>query len=368
MTEDKKLNVALLGYPDDIYLYYLPFLNALDDKFNIKTIWRYPDYSYKEKYPYQEGIHYTEDISEILEDDSIDLVFINRRDPYDNADWAYEIIDSGKHVIIDIPFSVWPEDTKVLYKLAKKKNVLLAPLYNRRYDSDYLTVKKVIESGILGDIFEIQSNFDVYDPDRARYNEFFQKDKALIYKLGWHLFDQIIDLYDFPDYYAGEASTFIDDYTMNDFFRITLGYQRDDIGTDKPGHKVPHMTATINGNIFSVKPRPRFVIIGEKGTFIKESGDRQYEDLEKFISPEDPTFGMDLPEDYGVIYYVEQVDNYKEIFHKKRVPTIQGNYLWMFEDIYNAIVKGEPLGITKRQVKKTIKAIESFIDYDDYWN
>lgn len=376
--EGKIINVAFMGYPDEIATYYLPFFDQLKDKYRVKTIWRYPDYSYTEKIPYREDIYYTEYIEDILQDEEIDLVIINRRGVY-NDDYALDVIDSGKNLIIEIPLSVFKKDIKYLYKLAKEKGVFLAPYYNKRYDSDFLTVKKVIESGKLGEIFEIQSNYDFYDINKARFHEFFQIEKGLAFSVAWHLYDQIIELLGNPTYINGEASTFIDDYTMNDFFRINIAYE--DLTIEYESEK-PHWRgrtlAGINGNLFSVKPRPRFVVIGERGTFIKETGDRQKEDLENFVSPADPNFGLDRPEDYGTLYYVDEItieneDDHidplkgKEIYHEEKIVSEIGNYGKFFEDIYDALIEKKPF-IKKKEVIEAFKSINTFIDFNDYDN
>ena len=77
---------------------------------------------------------------------------------------AYLAIDAGIPVVIDKPMGRTYEETKAIVDYAQKANVPITTFFNRRWDSDALTIKKVIASGVLGEIFRLDSRFERFRP------------------------------------------------------------------------------------------------------------------------------------------------------------------------------------------------------------
>ena len=78
---------------------------------------------------------------DIINDDSIDLVVIVTP-AFAHYDYAKELLSAGKNVLCDKPLVETLEQAKELVALAKEKNLFFMPFQNRRFDSDFLTVKK----------------------------------------------------------------------------------------------------------------------------------------------------------------------------------------------------------------------------------
>src|SRR6185436_7478960 len=103
---------------------------------------------------------------------------------------------AGKHVVVEKPFTVASAEARELIQLAQAKRRLLSVFHNRRWDNDFLTVRRCIESGRLGEINTYQVSFDRYRPDaRKRWREDDLPGSGTLYDLGSHLIDQALVLF-----------------------------------------------------------------------------------------------------------------------------------------------------------------------------
>ena len=109
-------------------------------------------------------MHYTDKAEELLQDPEIDVIVVTTP-PQAHAMAARQIIEAGKNVVVEKPFTHSAEEAQALFDLAREKGVKIQCYQNRRFDSDFLTVQKVIESGKLGEITEVEMSFDYYRPE-----------------------------------------------------------------------------------------------------------------------------------------------------------------------------------------------------------
>jgi predicted dehydrogenase len=99
--------------------------------------------------------------NKILENQETELVVINTPDAL-HYEMAKQAISAGKNVIVEKPVTQKSNQAEEMVKLARKKGVLFTIYQNRRWDGDFLTVKKVLEQGNLGRLIEFESHFDRY--------------------------------------------------------------------------------------------------------------------------------------------------------------------------------------------------------------
>src|SRR5471030_1018426 len=135
----------------------------------------------------------------IFSDPTIDLVVI----PTPNTTHfplAQQALEAGKHVIVDKPFTVTLGEARSLNVLAQEKGKVLSVFHNRRWDSDFLTVKTLINEGTLGDVVYFESHYDRYKPQvLERWRESAAQGSGIWYDLGSHLLDQALQLFGTPD-------------------------------------------------------------------------------------------------------------------------------------------------------------------------
>lgn len=106
---------------------------------------------------------YTENIHTILQDEEIKLVSICTP-PSTHYELAKICLENGKNVLVEKPFCETVEEAEEILQLAKENNLVAMPYQNRRFDSDYLTLAQVLDSGVMGEIIEAELHFDRFRP------------------------------------------------------------------------------------------------------------------------------------------------------------------------------------------------------------
>ena len=156
LMADRILNIGFIGNGKGTNRYHAPFSLALPDKFRIKTI---QARHLGGPWPQIPGAEYTTDMASMLADPAIDVVEIST--PH-NTHYALTkaALEAGKHVVCDKAFVGTVAEAEELYALAAQKGVTVQCYQNRRFDSDYLTARKVMESGKLGKVFEVVTHYD----------------------------------------------------------------------------------------------------------------------------------------------------------------------------------------------------------------
>ena len=179
-----------------------------------------------------------------------------------------------------------------IFELADRQGVSCTVYHNRRYDGDYLTVKKLAASGQLGTISKFESRFD---RNRPKIAEGWKEDPAvspgLLYDLGAHLVDQALQLFGKPD---SISAIIVNERggTVDDNFTIRLHY------SERPDLEV----IVAAGSLVPDGSKPRFFLQGSKGTYTKFHLDIQEDQLRKLgVKVTDPIFGVESDDRWGVV-------------------------------------------------------------------
>ncbi|WP_421199638.1 oxidoreductase [Aeromonas enteropelogenes] len=204
-------------------------------------------------------------LEEVLSDNTVDLVVIAT--PNDtHAPLARQALLASKHVVIDKPFALDLAEAKALVELAEKQQRLLSIFHNRRWDGDFLTVRRLLAEGTLGQIAQFESHFDRYRPEvRQRWREAGGPGSGLWFDLGPHVLDQALQLFGLPDWLQADLAGQRPGSLSDDYFHVVLGYGE--------------MRVVLHGSCLVSATMPRFVIHGSAGSFIKFGMDVQEEQL-----------------------------------------------------------------------------------------
>ncbi|MDQ0171526.1 Gfo/Idh/MocA family oxidoreductase [Paenibacillus tundrae] len=332
------LNIGYIGNGKSTNRYHLPFsLNR--DELNVKTI--YARSSEKAEWERVPGVQYTDNISSLMNDQDIQLIVIctHTESHYNYAKMA---LDHGKHVLVEKPFMLTKEEAVSIFQYAKEKNLVIQCYQNRRYDSDFLTTKKVIESGKLGDLLEVEMHYDYYRPEIPNTVSQFSKYNSYLYGHGVHTIDQVLSYFGKPDRVHYDVRQLLGPGRMNDYFDLDFYYNS--------------LKVSVKSSFFRLKPRPSFVVYGKKGVFVKQTEDRQEEHLKLFYLPKGhDDFGIDLPQHYGVLTYVDDDGTY----HEEKVISEKGDYACVYDDIYQAIVHGRDKVIRDEETILAMEILEN---------
>lgn len=206
------------------------------------------------------------DFDEMLADDAIDVVAIGTP-PSMHCDQAIAAAQAGKHVLVDKPFAMDYDEAKRMVAAAKAAGVLMTGNQNRRWDADYLTIKKAIADGLLGEVYDRESRWSHYTESWATYGvpEFDSRWRVkrafgggMVYDYASHLGDQMLRMVESPleSVYADLQSRIWSD-EVDDHFRAELRF------ADKT-------TAIVEATNNARQPLPRWFVIGTAGNLVSQ--------------------------------------------------------------------------------------------------
>ena len=329
------LTIAYIGNGKSTNRYHLPFSTQLSDKIRIKTIY---SRSGKSDWTPIEGVQYTTNIDDIYNDPEIQLVVVTTPSS-SHYPLAKEGLLRGKNMLVEKPFTETVEQAQELFTLANEKNLFVQSYQNRRYDSDFLTVQKVIESNKLGDLLELEMHFDYFRPEVPE-NSTYSRIDSFLYGHACHTLDQVISYFGDPDEVYSDVRQLLGKGRMNDYFDLDLYYGK--------------LKVSVKSSYFRLTPRPSFIVYGKKGSFVKETKDRQEEHLKQFYMPTEPDFGVDLPQHYGTLTYMDDDNHY----HQEKVISEVGDYSRFYEDVYQTLINKQDKVVKDKQTLLQIKLLE----------
>lgn len=334
------LTIAYLGNGKSTNRYHLPFSTKLQDKIKVKTIY---SPSGKLTWPTLEDVHYTSNLEDIYRDPEIQLVVVTTPSHL-HYELGKDVLLHGKNVLIEKPFTETSAQAKELFALAQEKGLFVQCYQNRRFDSDFLTTQKVIESGVLGDLLEVEMHYDYFRPEIPRSVTEFSLNTSYLYGHACHTLDQVISYFGQPDDVHYEVRQLLGKNRMNDYFDLDLFYGR--------------MKVSVKSSYFRLKERPSFVVYGENGVFVKQTKDRQEEHLKQFYLPDHADFGIDLPEHYGTLTYMDANGDY----HEEKVISEIGDYSRVYEGVYETIINGKEKIVKDEETILQIEMLETGIN------
>ncbi|WP_229236060.1 Gfo/Idh/MocA family oxidoreductase [Dyadobacter tibetensis] len=332
MMADKVINVGLVAFGLSGRYFHAPFLST-NPCFKLKTV---VERSRNEAQEFDETIENARSLEELLADDSIDLVFICT--PNDtHFQYAMDCLENGKHVVIEKPFAATEAEARQLIALAEEKGLVLTAYQNRRWDSDFLTIQKLIQEDKLGDIIEFECRYDRY---RTVVPTESWKEKKVpvggnLYNLGPHLLDQALVLFGEPETVSAEIREVRPNSEIDDYFDIRLGY------SDK--------VVIIKSSLMVYDNFLRYSIHGTKGSFIKGGLDPQEETLRKNILPTETPWGVEPEDRWGKL----SSDEYTGTIESEA-----GNYALFYQNVYDAIVHGTELAVKPSEILRTTRIID----------
>jgi scyllo-inositol 2-dehydrogenase (NADP+) len=335
----RKIKVGLVGYGLSGATFHAPLLSVLEDFEIVKVV------SSKQEIVQKDlgDVEVVTSLEEVLEDSTIELVVITTPSGL-HFDMAKQSLLSGKHVILEKPMVVETWEAEELIKIAEEKNLLLSVYHNRRWDNDFLTVKKLINDGSLGEINMYQVHFDRYRPVvRDRWREKQGPGSGMLFDLGSHLIDQALHLFGLPQFVQADVFAQRENGETDDYFHVILGYEKLRV--------ILHSGSIVPSN------GPRFQLHGSKGSFIKYGIDGQESALKEGKKPIDDSWGADEPQFYGKLMTVEGEKEEQEI-----IPTVHGSYVSYYKGIAKSILEGKEAPVTAQEGLSVIRIIEAALN------
>jgi scyllo-inositol 2-dehydrogenase (NADP+) len=330
------ITTSIIGFGLSGRYFFAPFIEH-NPSYSLHSFVTSQKETVKSEYP---GTIVYQSVDEVINNDDIKLVVVASPN-YTHYDYARKALLSGKHVIVEKPFTVTVNEAEQLFKLAGERNLVLAPFQNRRWDGDFLTVKKIIEAGELGEIVYFESHFDRYRPqhDRVAWKNEQLPGNGILYDLGPHLIDQALCLFGMPKEIFADIGVQRQNGKVDDYFDIQLYYNE--------------LKIVLKASVMVREQGPRFIVHGRSGSFIKHGLDPQEMNLRSGMKPSDDKLGADSEENYGLIHTERNGSVVRE-----KVETINGDYGKYFQNVANAINNTEQLTVSANDGLNIIRVIE----------
>nr|WP_299242657.1 oxidoreductase [uncultured Halomonas sp.] len=233
---------------------------------------------------------------------------------------AKAALAAGKHVIVDKPFTVTLSEGRLLKGHAEEAGKLLSVFHNRRWDSDFLTVRALLEARTLGRLVHFESHFDRFRPEvNDRWRERPKPGAGLWFDLGPHLLDQAREVFGMPRAIFLNLARRRDGARVDDDFHALLDYDG--------------LRVVLSASTLVAADSPRFILHGTQGSYIKHGMDPQEAWLKQGQAPT-PEWGVDSRDGHLMLRESNGEDT-SLVAHD--CGTLPGDYLAYYMGIRNAL-------------------------------
>lgn len=331
-----KIKTGVIGYGLSGKAFHMPFLHIHPGFEITKVVERHKAES-KEDYPYVEVV---KNYKDVLADPEIDLV-VHCTPNLLHYPLVKESLEAGKHVVIEKPFTNSSKQADELIELAEKKNLKIFVYQNRRWDGDFLTIQKLLDSQALGEIEYFEVHFDRFSPDfkKDAWREEDIPGSGVLYDLGPHLIDQVLTLFGKPISLKADIQTQRESSKVDDYFKIRFKY------SDKE--------AEVTAGVLVEELGPRFIIHGTKGSFIKYGLDPQENPLRNGKMPEGKNWGKESEDKWGLVTI-----GYEDEDFDGRIETEAGNYMGFYNNVFDVLKNNAEIAVKPEEARNVIKIIE----------
>ena len=286
------------------------------------------------------GVRVARSVDEMLADESLRLCVVTSPNKF-HFENARRCLEAGRDVIVDKPFTVTSQDAQRLIEIARERGRLLGVFHNRRWDGEFSTLRKLIASGSLGRIVEVESRYDRFRPSLKpdAWREKPEPGAGILYDLSPHLSDQIFALFGEPEAITATVAALRDDARVDDSFDIRLHY--------------PRMQARLRSTMLACEPGPRWIVHGTRGSFIKYGMDPQEAPLRRGEMYDSPNWGEEPEESWGTLSVADG-----DSVRSEKIKTDRGDYRGFYANVRDAITNGAPLAVTGLDGLRTVRCIE----------
>lgn len=334
------INVGLAAFGMSGKVFHAPLITA-HEGFRLHTILQRSQQDAQEKYS---GVKVVRDFTDILKDSDIELIVINTPE-YTHFEMAKQALLAGKHVIVEKAFTPTTREAHTLIELARKQDKLLSVFQNSRWHGDFLTIKKIIEDNLLGQLVEYEAHYDRYrnSIQPHTWKEEAKPGTGVLYNLGSHMIDQALLLFGWPHSVMADIRIQRPGGKVDDNFEVVLHYE--------------HLKVTLKSSYLVREPGPRYTLHGTEGSYVKYGADPQEAALKAGRSPLEEDWGAEPEEQWGKLN--TQLGG---LHFEGRIATIPGSYLGFYENIYEAIREKKELLVKPEQALQTIAIIEAAME------
>ncbi|MEX0646636.1 MAG: oxidoreductase [Balneolaceae bacterium] len=329
------IQTGLVGYGKSARIFHAPLIEAAEGISFRSAVQRHSD-SVLDQYP---EVRVYRDLKSLLKEDLTELVIITTPN-YLHYQQAFEALSAGKHVVVEKPFTPEYKQAEKLIALAERQKGTLTVYHNRRWDGDFLTLKKILKDKSVGQPVEFESTFNRFR-NVLRKDAWKEKDlpgSGILYDLGSHLIDQVLQLFGTPHSLYADIRTQRGG-VADDFFEIDLHYD--------------NFKAKLKAGMLVADETPRFILRGTKGSYVKYGMDPQEDALASGGDPLQAGWGEEEKTQWGTLRSMQE-----EEIKTEKIKTLPGSYLSFYNNLADAILNNKPHAVKAEEAAQVIKLIE----------
>mgnify|MGYP001079836081 CR=1 FL=1 len=279
-------------------------------------------------------------LDEFLADPAIELVVVAT--PHDtHAAIAVAALEAGKHVVVDKPLAITLAEADRMVDAARRHGRMLSAFHNRRWDWDFLTIKRVLAGGLLGKPYLFETAVLNYREPRMTWRATSATIGSLVHEWGAHLVDHALLLVPAP---VARVSC-----------RITRPRPLPEIGN------YARLDLTFaDGTLYAIEtgnlarlPKPRWYILGDEGSLVKQGLDPQER---AFLRTGNPDDAAELPEERARVATVA-AGLPAEIV----VESVRGSWTGYYANVSAHLNEGAPLEVTAEQAREVIRVLDAAV-------
>lgn len=344
----REIGVAVIGYGLGGRVFHAPFVSAVPG-LRLDAIVSSRTEEIHRAYP---GVKVLRTTEEALQLPGIELVVVSTPNETHFAQ-AKQCLQAGKNVVIDKPFAGTSGEARELMDLAKSEGVLAIPFHNRRWDGDFLTVKKLLAESAVGRLVTFESHFDRFRPvpRENTWKESGNPANGMLWDLGPHLVDQCLALFGSPETITASVRADRDQTEIEDAFDITFSYTK--------GGK--RLMAHCRTSYLACDNSARFLLHGTRGSFRKFGLDPQEPKLvagAKVPQQGSPEVWLQEPETAWGTLTVAPNPADPGTLVTRRVKTEIGDYRGFYANVRDAVLGTAELAVKPEHGYQTMKLLE----------
>jgi len=312
---DSTLKTGICSYGMSGKLFHAPFINA-HPGYELAAIVERNNNDSRERYPHSKLYR---SVEEMCADKNLQLIVVNTP-THLHYQQAKLVLQAGKHLVIEKPFTITVKEAEDLSAFAEKNNLFISVYQNRRYDGDYRAVKEVLQQGLLGELREAEIRYDRYRPSFGgkQHKEGNLPGAGILYDLSPHLVDQAIQLFGFPKAVFADVWKMRNDVEAPDYFEILFYYEK--------------LRVRLKATCIARESTYAYTLHGMKGSFLQQRSDMQEQQLQAGVKPSLENWCPAPSAPDGLLH----TELNGEVVRKETTSS-PGNYMGYYDDVYKAL-------------------------------
>jgi scyllo-inositol 2-dehydrogenase (NADP+) len=331
------IEVGLIGFGLAGRAFHAPVIRAVPG-LHLAAILQRSGNEAAEKYP---DVRIVRTLDELLAIQEIRLIVIATPNETHYL-FTRQCLEAGRDVVVDKPFTTTLAEAASLVQIAKSAGRLLTVYQNRRYDGDFQAIRQLVKAGTLGRIVRFETSYDRYRPQLkpGAWRETQRPGSGILFDIAPHLIDHALVLLGLPEAVTADVRIEREGAVADDAFDIMLHYPKD-------------LRASLRSSILAAAPRPRFVLLGTGGSFVKQSFDPQENNLRHGVTLPETAWGAEPEENWGALTVP-----FGDTFTRQRIPSAACDYRDFYANVRDAILGTALPAVTPEYALDVMRMLE----------